>query len=130
MIVGYAVEDSRLDFAVLDMIRCHERAHLVDSFYYLPFESNLVRVTGLLFRFLFSAPAPHGFEDGLECYTTRPDTLFGAAFVGISPGHPLAERIAAADPKAAAFIADCARGGTSEADIEAAPSVKTGGDEE
>jgi hypothetical protein len=51
------VEDSRLDFAVLEMIRHHERAHLVDSFYYLPFESNLFRVTGLLFRFLFSADA-------------------------------------------------------------------------
>ncbi len=52
-----------------------------------------------------------------------PDTLYGASFVGISPGHPLAERIAAADPKAAAFIAECARGGTSEADIEAAPKL-------
>jgi leucyl-tRNA synthetase len=86
-------------------------------------ENWIGRSQGLRFRFQFSAPAPHGFEDGLECYTTRPDTLFGAAFVGISPGHPLAERIAAADPKAAAFIAECARGGTSEADIEAAPKL-------
>ena len=86
-------------------------------------ENWIGRSQGLRFRFQFAAPAPHGFEDGLECYTTRPDTLFGAAFVGISPGHPLAERIAAADPKAAAFIAECARGGTSEADIEAAPKL-------
>jgi leucyl-tRNA synthetase len=86
-------------------------------------ENWIGRSQGLRFRFQFSATAPHGFEDGLECYTTRPDTLFGAAFVGISPGHPLAERIAAADPKAAAFIADCAKGGTSEADIEAAPKL-------
>ena len=86
-------------------------------------ENWIGRSQGLRFRFLFSSAAPHGFEDGLDCYTTRPDTLFGAAFVGISPGHPLAERIAAADPKAAAFIADCARGGTSEADIEAAPKL-------
>jgi leucyl-tRNA synthetase len=86
-------------------------------------ENWIGRSQGLRFRFQFSSASPHGFEDGLECYTTRPDTLFGAAFVGISPGHPLAERIAAADPKAAAFIADCARGGTSEADIEAAPKL-------
>jgi leucyl-tRNA synthetase len=86
-------------------------------------ENWIGRSQGLRFRFQFSAPAPHGFEQGLECYTTRPDTLFGAAFVGVSPGHPLAERIAAADPKAAAFIADCAKGGTSEADIEAAPKL-------
>src|SRR6185437_15419738 len=86
-------------------------------------ENWIGRSQGLRFRFLFAGSAPHGFEDGLECYTTRPDTLFGAAFVGLSPGHPLAERIAAADPKAAAFIAECARGGTSEADIEAAPKL-------
>ncbi len=50
-------EDSGLDLAVLDMIRHHERAHLVDSLHYLPFEQNLFRVSGLLFRFLFSAAA-------------------------------------------------------------------------
>jgi leucyl-tRNA synthetase len=86
-------------------------------------ENWIGRSKGLRFRFLFAGASPHGFEDGLEVYTTRPDTLYGASFVGISPGHPLAERIAAADPKAAAFIAECARGGTSEADIEAAPKL-------
>ena len=35
-------------------------------------ENWIGRSQGLRFRFLFSAPAPHGFEDGLECYTTRP----------------------------------------------------------
>ena len=86
-------------------------------------ENWIGRSKGLRFRFLFSGAAPHGFEAGLECYTTRPDTLFGAAFVGISPGHPLAERIAAADPKAAAFIADCAKGGATEAEIETAEKL-------
>jgi tetratricopeptide (TPR) repeat protein len=42
------VEDTGLDAAVLDMIRWHERAHLVDSFRFLPPERNLVRVLGLL----------------------------------------------------------------------------------
>ena len=72
------------------------------------------------FRFHVRRRGPRGASTkGLEVYTTRPDTLFGASFVGIAPGHPLAERLAAADPKAAAFIAQCAQGGTSEADIEA-----------
>lgn len=44
------VQDSELDAAVLDMIRWHERAHLVDSFFYLPVESNLWRAIGLLMR--------------------------------------------------------------------------------
>jgi leucyl-tRNA synthetase len=86
-------------------------------------ENWIGRSKGLRFRFLFSGAAPPGLEEGLECYTTRPDTLFGAAFVGISPGHPLAERIAAADPKAAAFIADCAKGGATEAAIETAEKL-------
>ena len=30
-----------------------------------------------------------GRDDDLEVFTTRPDTLFGAAFVGIAPDHPL-----------------------------------------
>jgi leucyl-tRNA synthetase len=86
-------------------------------------ENWIGRSKGLRFRFRFSGPAPHGFEDGLEVYTTRPDTLFGASFVGIAPGHPLAERLAAADPKVAAFIEACRKGGTTEADIETAEKL-------
>jgi leucyl-tRNA synthetase len=66
---------------------------------------------------------PTGHEDGLEVYTTRPDTLFGASFVGIAPEHPLAEQLAAADPAVAAFVAECRKGGTSEADIEGAEKL-------
>lgn len=51
------VQDTALDAAVLDMIRHHERQHLVDSFYYLPVESNLWRSLGLLFEFAFSPSA-------------------------------------------------------------------------
>src|SRR5260221_1395829 len=57
--------------------------------------------------------------DKLEVFTTRPDTLFGAAFCAISPNHPLATELAARDPKLAEFIAECNRMGTSEADLEA-----------
>ena len=44
------VQDTELLPAVLDMIRWHERAHLADSFHYLPVEANLWRVAGLLLR--------------------------------------------------------------------------------
>jgi leucyl-tRNA synthetase len=53
-------------------------------------------------------------------YTTRPDTLFGMSFLAIAPEHPLAQRAAASNSAAAAFIAECASQGTSEAAIEAA----------
>ncbi|MBR9972766.1 leucine--tRNA ligase [Magnetospirillum sulfuroxidans] len=61
-----------------------------------------------------------GRGDQLEIFTTRPDTLFGAAFLAISPNHPLAGELAAGNPALAEFIAECNRMGTSEAVVEAA----------
>ncbi|HRD46313.1 MAG TPA: leucine--tRNA ligase [Caulobacter sp.] len=86
-------------------------------------ENWIGRSTGLRFSFDFDGAPPAGFESGLEVYTTRPDTLFGAAFVGIAPDHPLAEQLSAADPTVAAFVAECRRGGTSEAEIEGAEKL-------
>jgi leucyl-tRNA synthetase len=80
-------------------------------------ENWIGRSKGLRFTFKFSATPPPGF-DGIDVYTTRPDTLYGASFVGIAADHPLAEMLAAHDPKVAAFIAECRKGGTSEAEIE------------
>ena len=56
----------------------------------------------------------------LEVFTTRPDTLFGAAFCAISTQHPLAARSAEDNPALAAFIAECACVGTSTAAMETA----------
>ncbi|MDR6533900.1 leucyl-tRNA synthetase [Caulobacter rhizosphaerae] len=86
-------------------------------------ENWIGRSKGLRFTFKFAEKPPAGHEDGLEVYTTRPDTLFGASFVGIAPEHPLAEQLAAADPAVAAFVAECRKGGTSEADIEGAEKL-------
>ena len=54
----------------------------------------------------------------VKVYTTRPDTLFGASFLALSPDHPLAKHLAAGDPALAGFIAECKRGGTSAEEIE------------
>mgnify|MGYP001806089533 CR=1 FL=1 len=54
----------------------------------------------------------------VKVYTTRPDTLFGAAFLALSPDHPLSARLAEGDARVAAFIAECKRGGTSAEVIE------------
>ena len=80
-------------------------------------ENWIGRSKGLRFTFKFAATPPQGFE-GIDVYTTRPDTLFGASFVGVAADHPLAEMLAARDPKIAAFCAECRQGGTSEAEIE------------
>lgn len=64
-----------------------------------------------------------GGSEKLRVFTTRPDTLFGAAFCGISPNHPLAQRLAGTNPALAEFIAECNRMGTSEAVIETAEKL-------
>ncbi|MGV6811472.1 MAG: leucine--tRNA ligase [Brevirhabdus sp.] len=73
---------------------------------------------GLQFSWALTEPAA-GF-DGIEVYTTRPDTLNGASFVGISPDHPLAKALEEGNADLAAFNAECRRMGTSEADMEKA----------
>ncbi|MBT8472502.1 MAG: leucine--tRNA ligase, partial [Marinicaulis sp.] len=63
---------------------------------------------------------PAGFEDGIEIFTTRPDTLYGASFIAISPDHPLATKAAKSDLKLQDFITECQKTGTSEEAIEKA----------
>ncbi|THD83703.1 leucine--tRNA ligase [Aliigemmobacter aestuarii] len=75
---------------------------------------------GLQFAFE-TVGAPAGFER-LEVYTTRPDTLLGASFAAISPDHPLAKALES-DPKVAAFVAECRKGGTSAEEIETAEKI-------
>ncbi|SHG72118.1 leucine--tRNA ligase [Marivita hallyeonensis] len=71
-------------------------------------------------QFAFSTiDAPDGF-DRIEVYTTRPDTLRGASFVGISPDHPLAKQLEKDNADLAAFNAECRKGGTTEEALEKA----------
>ena len=60
---------------------------------------------------------------GLKVFTTRPDTIFGASFCAISPQHPLAAELAGSNAELDAFIADCAKAGTSEEAIETAEKL-------
>ncbi|NOD33013.1 MULTISPECIES: leucine--tRNA ligase [unclassified Ruegeria] len=69
-----------------------------------------------------------GFErtdggDPITVYTTRPDTLLGASFVGISPDHPIAKQLEAENPEVAEFVAECRKGGTTEEAIETAEKL-------
>jgi leucyl-tRNA synthetase len=86
-------------------------------------ENWIGRSKGLKFAFEFAGSPAKGFDAGLEVYTTRPDTLFGASFVGVAPDHPLAEMVAACNPAAAAFIAECKKGGASQAEIDTAEKM-------
>ncbi|MEO6113791.1 MAG: leucine--tRNA ligase [Sphingomicrobium sp.] len=83
-------------------------------------QSNWIgKSRGLQFCFRLAGTAPGGACD-IEVFTTRPDTIFGTSFVAISPGHPIAEALSAANPDVAAFILSCRLGGTTAAEIETA----------
>ncbi len=53
----------------------------------------------------------------LYVFTTRADTIMGVTFCAVAPEHPLAAHAAATNPALAAFIAECAQGGTTEAEL-------------
>ncbi|MEM9797243.1 MAG: leucine--tRNA ligase [Pseudomonadota bacterium] len=74
-------------------------------------------------QFSFDAKgAPAGF-DKIEVYTTRPDTIYGASFVGISPDHPLAKALAAESSEVAAFCEMCRKMGTTAEAVERAEKL-------
>ncbi|SDG22283.1 leucine--tRNA ligase [Pelagibacterium luteolum] len=71
-------------------------------------------------RVLFEFASGDAGAKSVEVFTTRPDTLFGASFVALSPDHPIAAHLAEDDPALAEFIAECRRMGTSAEAIETA----------
>ncbi|MDD2840175.1 MAG: class I tRNA ligase family protein, partial [Rickettsiales bacterium] len=57
-------------------------------------------------------------KGGIEVYTTRPDTLFGASFVGLSADHSVALELAKNNKEIANFIEECKRTTVDEKTIE------------
>ncbi|MES2106836.1 MAG: leucine--tRNA ligase [Pseudomonadota bacterium] len=57
-------------------------------------------------------------QDGkMYVFTTRADTIMGVTFCAVAPEHPLATHAAAGNPALAAFIEECKKGGTTEAEL-------------
>ncbi|KGM87697.1 leucyl-tRNA synthetase [Roseovarius mucosus DSM 17069] len=84
-------------------------------------ENWIGKSRGLQFAFgLIDGPEGH---DRVEVYTTRPDTLMGASFVGISPDHPLAKTLERERADVAAFCAEARKGGTTAEAIEKAEKL-------
>ncbi|HCV13466.1 MAG TPA: leucine--tRNA ligase, partial [Candidatus Accumulibacter sp.] len=53
----------------------------------------------------------------LWVFTTRADTIMGVTFCAVAAEHPLATHAAERDPRVAAFVDECKRGGVAEADL-------------
>ncbi|MFP8836059.1 leucine--tRNA ligase [Hydrogenophaga sp. XSHU_21] len=83
-------------------------------------ENWIGRSEGLRFAF------PHQIRDAsgaligdgrLYVFTTRADTIMGVTFCAVAPEHPLATHAAAGNAALAAFIEECKKGGTTEAEL-------------
>ncbi|MBC7133474.1 MAG: leucine--tRNA ligase [Roseovarius sp.] len=84
-------------------------------------ENWIGRSRGLQFAFsLIDGPEGH---DRIEVYTTRPDTMLGASFLGISPDHPLARVLERERADVAEFLAEARKGGTTEEALEKAEKL-------
>src|SRR5260370_41344720 len=53
----------------------------------------------------------------LWVFTTRADTIMGVTFCAVAAEHPLAAHAARSNPELAAFVEECRRGGTIEAEL-------------
>ena len=83
-------------------------------------ENWIGKSTGVRFAF------PHEIKDAsgaligdgrMYVFTTRADTIMGVTFCAVAPEHPLALHAAATNPSLAAFIEECKKGGTTEAEL-------------
>ncbi len=82
-------------------------------------QSNWIgKSKGLEFDFEVKNPL-NNFEK-IKVYTTRPDTLMGASFLGISADHPLAKELEKENKEISTFNQECRQMSTSEADMEKA----------
>ncbi|MCI5060103.1 MAG: leucine--tRNA ligase [Alphaproteobacteria bacterium] len=64
-----------------------------------------------------------GSDQSIECFSTRPDTMFGASFMALAPDHPLSKELAGEKKGFDEFIKQCQSTGTSEAAIEKAEKI-------
>jgi len=83
-------------------------------------ENWIGKSAGVRFAFTHDIRDASGalIQDGrLYVFTTRADTVMGVTFCAVAPEHPLAAHAAAGNPELAAFIEECQKGGTTEAEL-------------
>ena len=76
------------------------------------------RSEGLRMRFAVAPDPRVPSESDIEVFTTRPDTIFGASFLGLAVDHPIIKSLAEKDSALEKFCDECRRIGTSAAVLE------------
>jgi len=110
-ITDYAEE--LLDFVVNRLPGWPERVRVMQ-------ENWIGKSEGVRFAFPHSITDAQGARVGdgkLYVFTTRVDTIMGVTFCAVAPEHPIALEAARSQPDVRAFIEECGRIGTSEAEI-------------
>ncbi|HVZ42249.1 MAG TPA: leucine--tRNA ligase [Ramlibacter sp.] len=83
-------------------------------------ENWIGKSEGVRFAFTHDIRGDDGrpIGDGrMYVFTTRADTIMGVTFAAVAPEHPLAQHAARSNPELAAFIEECKKGGTTEAEL-------------
>jgi leucyl-tRNA synthetase len=83
-------------------------------------ENWIGKSEGVRFAFTHGIRGEDGtlIQDGkMYVFTTRADTIMGVTFCAVAPEHPLAQHAARGNPQLAAFIEECKKGGTTEAEL-------------
>ena len=117
-IPGYYLKIGQYADELLDQVQHHlpgwpERVKLMQ-------ENWIGKSEGVRFAFphAIAGADGHRINDGkLWVFTTRADTLMGVTFCAVAPEHPIALHAAERHPAVAAFIKECAAGGTTEAEL-------------
>jgi len=110
-ITAYAEE--LLDSVVNKLPGWPERVRLMQ-------ENWIGKSEGVRFAFPHAIKDANGelIQDGkLFVFTTRADTIMGVTFCAVAPEHPLATQAAQGNAELAAFIEECKKGGTTEAEL-------------
>ncbi|MBL8381907.1 MAG: leucine--tRNA ligase [Burkholderiales bacterium] len=110
-ITDYAAE--LLDHTLTKLPGWPERVRLMQ-------ENWLGRSEGVRFAFPHDIRGDDGAPIGggrMYVFTTRADTIMGVTFCAVAPAHPLAAHAARSNPALAAFIDECRKGGTTEAEL-------------
>ncbi|MFV0279854.1 MAG: leucine--tRNA ligase, partial [Rhodoblastus sp.] len=81
------------------------------------------RSEGLRMRFALAPDARTPSQSEIDVFTTRPDTIFGASFLGLAVDHPVIRKLSENNPALKAFCDECRRMGTSAAVLETAEKM-------
>ncbi|MFT4967128.1 MAG: leucyl-tRNA synthetase [Candidatus Deianiraeaceae bacterium] len=65
-------------------------------------------------------------KEKITVFTTRPETLFGASFLAISPRHPIALNLAIKNAEITSFIKECNAGNQKDIDTQEKKGIFTG----